>query len=330
MKKNIALIAGGDSGEFEVSVGSAGLIEKNLDEALYNCYKILIRGREWYYQDAGGRRYDVDKNDFSLLIDGRKVGFDCAFIAIHGTPGEDGKLQGYFDMMGIPYTTCDHASSAVTFSKYFSNDLAPVYGVKTGKSIVLRSGDNIDTGAIAEQLGLPCFVKPNEGGSSIGTSRADSLEDLLPAIKKAFAEDAAVMIQALMPGKEITCGILKHKGTKHIFPLTEIVSKKDFFDYEAKYTPGMADEITPARISAEMAARISELSAVLYDKFLCAGVVRFDYIIDGDEIWFLEANTVPGLSENSIVPRMAREQGITMQSLFTMMIEDALCRAGKS
>ncbi len=323
-KLNIALVTGGYSGELEISMKSAAMIEKNLDQNRYNVFRIVISKNEWLGYYNGLPCSGVDRNDFSIILNNEKVLFDCVFVAIHGTPGEDGKLQGYFDMLKLPYTSCDSFTSALTFNKYFAGMAAETLGVPIARSVFVALGDVIDAEAITAITGLPCFVKPNKGGSSVGVTKAHTHEEMLPAINEAFRYDDEVLIQEALSGREITCGILNHKGDFMVLPLCEIVSKKDFFDYEAKYTPGMADEILPAPISEFLADRCRNLSRRLYKQLNCKGVVRFDYVLNGEEYYFLEVNTVPGLTENSIVPRMAVHMGYRLSDLFGMMIEDAM------
>lgn len=323
MKKKIALITGGSSAELEISLNSAKVINRQLDKNLFNVFTIVIQGKDWIYQEAKTRTF-IDKNDFSLTLEGKKHFFDCVFIAIHGTPGEDGKLQGYFDMLGIPYTACDVYTSSLTFNKYFTNLVVENLGIRTGKLQIIKLGENFNAQALIDQLGLPCFVKPNKNGSSVGITKVKTEEELAPAIEEAFRHDDEVLVQKLLKGIEITCGLLRYKDELVILPLCEIVSKKEFFDYEAKYTDGMADEIVPARISSELTDKCRDISAFLYEKLNCKGIVRFDYMLSGEDFYFLEVNSIPGLSENSIVPKMAGNMGIEMKELFTMAIEESI------
>ena len=258
------------------------------------------------------------------MDNGRKVKFDCALIAIHGTPGEDGKLQAYFDLMQIPYTGCDLLTSSLTFNKFVCNNFLRKTGLKIAKSVLVKKDEAIDENKIITELGLPCFVKPNEGGSSFGISKVKKTEELIPAIQKAFNENSEVLIEEFIDGREITCGLIKTREQSHIFPLTEIVSKKEFFDYDAKYTPSLVDEITPAAISEELSEKCKQLSSGIYDTLRCKAVVRIDYILNGDDFYFLEINTIPGMSENSIVPKQAANYGLALTDLFDMIIEDSL------
>lgn len=324
MKKKIALITGGNSGELEISLNSAKVIGQHLDKSLYHVYPIVIMGNEWVFEDNNQQRELINKNDFSLKINGRKILFDCVFIAIHGTPGEDGKLQGYFDMLAIPYTACDVYTSSLTFNKLFSNQVVENLGVQTGKLVLIKLDENYHTHSIISRIGLPCFVKPNKGGSSVGITKVLKEEELEPAITNAFLHDDEVLVQEFLSGMEITCALLRYENEIIVLPLCEVVSKKEFFDYEAKYTDGMADEIVPARIDSELTRKCKDLSVFLYEKLNCKGIVRIDYMLIKEEFYFIEVNTIPGLSENSIVPKMARGMGMSMQQLFTMTIEESI------
>ncbi len=323
-KKNVAIVSGGDSGEFSISVQSGLIVKKFLDPNKYKMYPILMKGTEWYYECKNMNIYAVDKNDFSIDIAGDKIKFDCVFIAIHGTPGEDGKLQGYFDMLGIPYTSCDHVTSALTFNKYFCKNYINNFGVKTAKSIYITQPDQISPKEILKNLSLPVFVKPNNGGSSVGMSKVNKQGELPVALEKAFREDDELLIEEFIKGREITCGVMRYNKELITFPVAEIVSKKEFFDFEAKYNPSLADEIIPAKIPATVYQECQETSAMLYEKLNCKGVVRFDYIFNDSGMYFLEVNTVPGLTEASIVPKMAKNYGMTLQQLFSMLVEEAM------
>lgn len=324
MKKNIALLIGGYSKEYEVSVNSGRVIAANLDHELFNVYPIEIRKDAWVWYN-GDISFNVDMNDFSLDVKGSKVNFDAAFIGIHGTPGEDGKLQGYLDMMGVPYNTCGRTTSAVTFNKYFTNELIGRWGLNVATTVYLHKRETPDYSKIIAVTGMPCFVKPNCNGSSVGISKVHNMEELKPALDLAFAEDDEVLVQEFIPGIEVTCGIYEKNGQPVILPLTEIISHKEFFDYEAKYTQGLSDEITPARISDELTNECKEISLKLYRQLNCRGIVRFDYILTPDNrFYFLEANTIPGLSEASIVPKQAATIGLDLKTLFTDVINETL------
>ncbi len=324
MKKNIAIVSGGDSGEYEISIQSGKIVEKYLSKEKYNTYPVIIKGSDWFHRCEHSNEYEIDKNDFSLAMVGEKIKFDCVFIAIHGTPGEDGKLQGYFDMLGIPYTTCDHVISALTFNKHLTKQVVGNLGIKTARSVMAQKAAPLSTEEILESLGLPLFVKPNNGGSSVGMSRVNKTGELAPALERAFREDDQVLIEEFIQGREITCGVLKTKGEVITLPVTEIISKKEFFDFEAKYDPALADEIVPAQIPQSTFSACQKASSDLYRQLDCRGVVRFDYIFNESGIYFLELNTVPGLTEASIVPKMAMAMGYGLSELFEMMVEEVL------
>ncbi|ASZ12001.1 D-alanine--D-alanine ligase [Chitinophaga pendula] len=327
MKKNIALVAGGYSGEYVISVQSAAVIEKHLDNELYNVYKVLITKEGWHYTAPDGHLTDIDKNDFSLPLSSGKVKFDAVFIGIHGTPGEDGRLQGYFEMLGIPYTSCGMVTSAITFNKSYCNKIvAALNVVNVAKSVHIFKDRPFSTADILTQLRLPVFVKPAEGGSSIGMSKVSDAAQLPAAIEKAFQEDNQVLIEEFVQGREITCGLYRINGEMTVLPVTEIISSKEFFDYEAKYTAGVAREVTPAEAPAEIVNRIQQTAAELYDRLNCKGIVRIDFIWEEatDKIFFLEANTMPGQSENSIVPQQVRAAGKTLREFYGALIESCL------
>lgn len=326
MNKNIALIAGGYSGEYVISIQSAETIEKNLDSERYNVYKIIVTRESWYYEHDG-KKTEIDKNDFSLTLGGKKVKFDCAFIAIHGTPGEDGRLQGYLDMMQIPYTTCNAIVSALTFNKSYCNKVVKAFNVvNIANSVHLIKGDPYSMGAILDQLKLPVFVKPNESGSSLGVSKVKTVEELLPAIEKAFREDKQVLIEEFIEGRELTIGIYKADGYLRALPATEIVSKNEFFDYEAKYTPGVTNEITPAKIDKNIKEQLESKALYIYRHLNCRGIVRMDFILQRltNKLFFLEVNTMPGQSENSIVPQQVRAAGMSLKDFYGSLMEECL------
>jgi D-alanine-D-alanine ligase len=320
--KNIAIVCGGDSGEFEISIKSAGVVAKHLNKEKYVPYLVQVQGDDWHWEDKDGKRYLIDKNDFSLTTRNGKILFDGVFIAIHGTPGEDGKLQGYFDMIGIPYTSCDAATSAITFDKYLCNRFVNSYGIKTAASMAFLRDEEIDKEKVVEELGLPLFVKPAQSGSSVGVSKVSRKEDFDKAVQEALKVDKRVMIEEAITGREIACGMIKRGGEVLVFPLTEIMSKKDFFDYEAKYTDGLAEEVTPAEIPEDAEQDIKTLSVFLYKQMDCNGFVRFDYILTPDDLYFLEVNTVPGISEASIIPQQAQAFGLSISELFDIAVEN--------
>jgi len=323
MIKNIAILAGGDSGEYEVSINSAHVVEKHMDRNLFNPYLITLKGKEWSYKAKNGVVVDVDKNDFSITIENAKIRFDAVFNAIHGSPGEDGKLQGYLEMLRLPHTSCHSSVSALTFDKYFCNGFIRDLGIKTAWSVRITRDHEYSQPEINRSIGYPCFVKPNAGGSSVGTTKVADEDQLQKALDLAFKEDNAVLVEQYIPGTEITCGVLRNENKLIALPLTEIVSKNDFFDYEAKYH-GLAEEITPARIPDDIADECKEVSMLLYRELNCKGVVRFDYIFNDTGMYFLEANTIPGLSEQSIIPQQAIQAGFSLRALFTILIQEAL------
>jgi D-alanine-D-alanine ligase len=327
MKKKIAIVAGGDSGEYGISIKSGDVVSSTIDPEKYDAFLIQVKGKDWFFE-KDGKRFEIDKNDFSLNTDSETVHFDAVFCAIHGTPGENGKLPAYFEMMNIPCTSSDSITSALTFNKNFCNRVVASWGVNVANSLQFYNDGSAKTENILASLKLPLFVKPNCGGSSVGMSKVNKVEELDEAIKIAFREDTQILIEEFVPGRELTCGVLQHQNKMTVFPVVEVISKKEFFDYEAKYNPALSQEIIPAPITTTLEIKIKETSAFLYKKLNCKGVVRFDYIYSDKsrKLFFLEVNTVPGLTSESIVPKMAREMGITLQELFTMLIEDAIWR----
>ena len=314
MKKNIAIIKGGNSAEKGVSLKSAEVVEKNLSQEKFNLFPILIDGKDWTYTDATGT-YTIDKNDFSLQISNSKIQFDLAFIAIHGTPGEDGKLQAYFDMLNIAYTTSSSFACALSFNKALTNSYLSGLGVKCGKAVYLTENSRLSPEVIIEKIGLPCFVKPNEAGSSFGVSKVNTAKELLPAINHAFEHDKKVIVEEFLEGIEVTCGVHDLFGTTETLPITEIVSENDFFDYAAKYE-GKSQEITPARISDKDAKTVELATLNIYTLLELKGVARVDYILRDGIPYIIEANTVPGLSEESLIPQQVREKGIQLDVFF--------------
>ncbi|MBA2250167.1 MAG: D-alanine--D-alanine ligase [Chitinophagaceae bacterium] len=326
MKPTIAFVTGGFSGEAEISYKSAINIEKYLDKERWNVYKIDITIQGWYYENQQGKKTVVDKNDFSILINDKKIVFDAVFIGIHGTPGEDGKLQGYFDLLHIPYTSCDVKTSALTFNKRYTIAVAALAGISVSRSVLLIKNNFVNADELSKGLRFPVFVKPNNGGSSIGMSKVNTAsEELGIAIEKAFKEDDQVLVEEFISGRELTIGVYKSKGKIIPLPITEIISKKEFFDYEAKYF-GASDEITPAKIEKEIALLITNEATKAYQVFNCKGIVRIDFIYNADEAkaYMLEINTVPGQSEASIVPQQVRAMGLTLQQFYTALIEECL------
>lgn len=326
MKPVIAFVTGGYSGEAVVSYKSAITIEQNLDPEKYEVYRINITPEEWFHPTADGGKIPVDKSDFTLTIAGKKIRFNGVFIGIHGTPGEDGKLQGYFDLMGLPYTSCDAAVSALTFNKRYTVAVAAFGGIRVAKSLHLFKAQPLSTAQVLAQLKLPVFVKPNNGGSSIGMSKVNLPEELAPAIEKAFKEDAQVLVEEFITGREFTIGVYRSKGAIHVLPITEVKSKKEFFDFEAKYTPGLAMETTPAEIDAALQSQLEMNAKKVYELFNCRGVVRMDFIYEPEikEPFLLEINTVPGQSEASIVPQQVRASGGTLKDFYSALLDECL------
>ena len=323
-KLKVVLFMGGDSGEYEVSIASASQVKNFLDAEKFEVYPVLIRDGKWTHTLENGKIIQFDRNEHCLYIENKAVKFDCAFIAIHGTPGEDGKLQGYLDIAGIPYTTCDVTTSALTFNKYFCNDLAKQYGVKVANTIIVRKGESWNADSLADEVGIPCFIKPNKAGSSVGVTKVYEKSGIGAAINKAFAEDDEVLVQQFIKGREMACGVFTLNGMIRVLPVTEVISKNDFFDYQAKYTEGLASEITPAPITDDQSAECKRLTEYMYRKFNCKGVVRFDYFLADNEWWFLEVNTVPGFSSESIVPKQAKAAGFRLKDFFGALVEEAL------
>lgn len=330
MKPNIAFVTGGYSTEAVISYKSAVTIEKNLDTDKFQVYKIDITPEGWFYENGSGKKAVVDQNDFSIDIKGSKVRFDAVLIGIHGTPGEDGKLQGYFDMVGLPYTSCDAATSALTFNKRYTVAVASFAGINVARSVHLFKDRAVTAADILRQLTLPVFVKPNNGGSSIGMSKVNEDKDLPAALEKAFREDTQVLVEEFISGREFTVGVFKSGDQIIVLPITEVKSKKEFFDYEAKYQ-GMSEEITPAQIDEATADNVRNAARKVYELFNCRGVVRIDFIYNEEKKapYMLEINTVPGQSEASIVPQQVRAMGWTLKEFYSALIEDALQRKGR-
>ena len=319
--RTIAIVAGGDSSEFEISEKSGREVGKNLSSR-YIVYIIMIRGTNWYWEDEKGRYHNIDKNDFTLVTDESRIRFDAVFIAIHGAPGENGQLQGYFDMMRIPYSSCPAFCSALTFNKQACKLFLKEYKIPMADAILIRDSDKPDAKSIIDLIGLPCFVKPNDSGSSFGVTKVKKREELMVAVANAFKESNEVMIETFMEGREVACGVVKTKSGALVLPVTEIISKNEFFDYEAKYTPGRSEEVSPANLPDQVTNEIKRLSSRVYDLLGCKGIVRVDFIIIGDKPNFLEINTVPGMTEESLVPKQAAAAGIPLSDLYSMVIEN--------
>jgi D-alanine-D-alanine ligase len=329
MKPTIAFVTGGYSGESVISYKSAINIESNIDTSRYDYYKIDIRPDGWFHELNNGTKVQVERDDFSLAINGKKVTFDAVLIGIHGTPGEDGKLQGYFDLMNLPYSSCDAATSALTFNKRYTVAVAAFNGIHVARSVLLIRNKITSPDLVIGKLHFPVFVKPNNGGSSIGMSKVNSESgDLAGAIQKAFQEDEQVLVEEFITGREFTIGVFRSKGEIITLPFTEIKTKKEFFDFEAKYTPGFTDEVTPADVDESIAEKVRAAAKKVYQVFNCSGVVRIDFIYNetvGD-VYMLEINTVPGQTNESIVPQQVRAMGWTLKEFYTALIEEALSK----
>jgi len=322
MKKNIAIVTGGDSSEYVVSVKSGANVFSAIDREKFTPWIILIRNGAWNVMAAQTVIAPVDRGDFSFDLNGEKVRLEYAYIMIHGTPGEDGNLQGYFEMLGIPYSSCGVQSSALTFNKNFCNNYLHSFGIRMARSMRLVMGEKFDPAAIVKELGLPLFVKPSAGGSSFGVTKVKKEQELAAAVTHALNESPEVLVEQFIEGKEFTCGVVKIADKKLVLPVTEVIPKNEFFDYEAKYTPGMADEITPARISEELTLKIQDLSSTIYDLCNCKGIVRVDYILKNQIFYFLEINTVPGMTATSFIPQQIKAAGLNLTDLLSEIIEN--------
>ena len=323
MKRIIAIVAGGDTSEYEVSLRSAQGIESFLDKDKYIPYIVVLHGTDWHVQLPGGGTAPIDRNDFSFTAGGQKTTFDYAYIIIHGTPGEDGRLQGYFDMLHLPYSGCSVLASSLTYDKFVCNHYLKGFGVRIADSLLLRKGQSIADEDVVQKIGLPCFIKPNLGGSSFGVTKVKTPAEIQPAIAKAFAEAPEVIIEAFMQGTEITCGCYKTTASAAVFPITEVVSHHEYFDYDAKYC-GDSDEITPARIPDELRDRVQKLTSAIYDILGAKGIIRVDYIItEGAKINLLEVNTTPGMTTTSFIPQQVRAAGMELKQVLTDIIEDS-------
>ena len=329
MKKNVAIIAGGDSSEIVISLKSAAGLSTFIDKERYNLYLAILKKNEWIVELPDGTNATINKNDFSFEESGVVKQFDFAYITIHGTPGEDGRLQGYFDMIGMPYSSCNALVSAITFNKFVCNNYLKGFGVRVADSIRLFGGEVADTDDVVRRLGLPLFVKPNVGGSSFGTTKVKSAGELQKAIACAFAEGEEVILEQFISGTEVTSGCYKTKEKSVLLPLTEVVTENEFFDFDAKYN-GQVEEITPARVSSEMTAKIQEQTSKIYDLLGASGIIRIDYIIppDGEPV-MLEVNTTPGMTTTSFVPQQIRAAGLDIKAVMTEVIEDSLLKESK-
>lgn len=322
MKKNIAIIEGGYSHEKVISLKSAETVFKNIDTSKYFPIKVRIDEEGWF-AFFDGNSHEIDRSDFSFTGEEGKMTFDLAFIVIHGTPGEDGKLQAYFDMVGIPYTTCGHLESTLTFNKFVCNQYLKNFGVKVAEAVLVKKGDKVDSSTIIKKVGLPCFVKPADGGSSFGVTKVKQEGDLNDAVVKAMEHGTQVVIESFMQGREVTNGIYLSKNGIRVLPITEIVTTNEYFDFGAKYN-GESDEITPANLPKKIEEKVKEVTHKVYSILGLSGICRADYIIQGEEPYLIEINTVPGQSEASLIPQMAAYEGISLKQLFNEVIEVAL------
>ncbi len=326
-KKTVALVTGGFTGEVVISLQTANAIHKNLDTEKFDIYLIVIDKTSWHYLDTEGNKCEIDRNHFTLSLKGKTVHFDIVFIAIHGSPGEDGKLQGYFDMLQIPYTGCDALTSALTMNKAYTKaivaDIEDLH-IANSKQLFSNTKDNINL--INNVLRFPYFIKPNNGGSSIGMSKVKTMSELPEALDKAFKEDTQVLVEEYIQGKEYTIGIYKNKNGLQVLPITEIVTTKEFFDFEAKYDPKLTDEITPGRIDEKNLHRLHKVGLAVYHRLNCNGVVRMDFILEEttNNFYFIELNSIPGQTENSLVPKQVRAAGMTLKDFYTELIEATL------
>ncbi len=323
--QHIAIIMGGYSSEFEISLKSGQVVFATLDRSKYTPYRIHIFKDKWVYVDELNNEFPIDKNDFSVLVNGNKIKFDVVFNAIHGTPGEDGLIQAYFDLINMPHTSCNFYQAALTMNKRDMLSVLKPYGIKTAISYYLNQGDKIDTETIIKRVGFPCFIKPNRSGSSFGISKAYTKEELLKGIEIAYKEDSEILIESFLKGTEVSVGVINYKGEIKVLPITEIVSENDFFDYEAKYL-GKSKEITPARISDDLKKIIEETAMRIYTILKMDGFSRSEFIIVDNIPFLLEMNTVPGLTNESILPQQAKEAGISMADLFDNAIQLALLK----
>ena len=322
-KLKIALLAGGDSPEREIALQSAAQIAAALDRGKYDVTVIDLHRRDWHYTAPDGRQWQVDKNDFSLTVEGERREFDYALVIIHGTPGEDGRLQGYLDMMGIPYSSCSMVSSVITFDKITTKRTLAGRDINLAREVFLRRDEAFDAARIVADLGLPLFVKPNANGSSFGVTKVHTPEELPAAIAAAFAQGDEILVEECIAGREMGCGVMIAGGKEYLFPITEIFPRKEFFDYEAKYTAGRSEEITPADIAPEVKAELNRMTLEAYRTCRCSGIVRVDFIVTPEgRPYFIELNSIPGMSAGSIVPKQVRAMGMTLGELFDIVIDD--------
>ncbi len=324
MKPIVAIVAGGDSSEWQVSLRSAAGLNEFIDSERYQKYLVTIVGTTWQVELPSGEKYPIDKNDFSFMMNGEKVKFNFAYITIHGTPGENGILQGYFDLIGLPYSCCGVLAASLTFDKYTCNQYLKSFGVNVADSVWLHRGDVVDVAKIVEQVGLPCFVKPCDGGSSFGVTKVKNANELPLAIEKAFAEGNEVMVEALMTDTEVTCGMYRTCEKEVVFPITEVVTANEFFDYDAKYN-GQVEEITPARLPDEWTENIQNQTRKIYSALNAKGIIRVDYIVESSgKINLLEVNTTPGMTVTSFIPQQVRAAGLDIRAVMSDIIENEL------
>ena len=322
----VAIFTGGDSSEYVISMKSAKQVRKWLEAAGHTCYPVEVRGSEWTVL-LDSEKVPLDKNSFGFKYKDLRVSFDYVWNTIHGTPGEDGKLQGFFDMVGIPYSSSNHLSSALTFNKYTCKCFLKQHRVLTPEASLVRKHMETDLEAVAERVGFPCFVKPNSGGSSFGTAKVVRIEELQPALEEALKEDEEAIVERYIKGTEVTCGLMKNRDEFTIFPITEIIPKNEFFDYEAKYTRGMAEEITPARLSDALTSECQEMARAIYNLTDCSGIIRVDFIIKGNQLYFLELNSIPGMSGESVIPKQVASMGMKMEDVLQQVIEISIARS---
>ena len=320
---NIAIFSGGDSSEYVISIKSAKQVLKWLEAAGHTCYLVEVRRDKWTVI-LGKKKVALDKNSLSFLNKEEKVTFDFIWNSIHGTPGEDGKLQGYFEMMGIPYSSSNHFSSALTFDKYTCKSFLKQHHILTPEASLVRKDLQTDLEAVAEIVGFPCFVKPNNGGSSFGTNKVVRIEELQSALEEALQEDREAIVERYIKGTEVTCGLMKRGEDFTLFPITEIIPENEFFDYESKYTVGKAKEITPARIDDDISKKCQEMAMAIYKLCNCSGIIRVDFIIKGNQVYFLELNSIPGMTEESIVPKQVASMGLKMETVLQQVIEEVI------
>jgi D-alanine-D-alanine ligase len=327
MKKKIALVAGGYSGEYDISIKTAATIAQHINPELYDVYTIVIDRQHWCYTAIDGTRYEINRHDFSLPLPDMVIRFDAVFIAIHGTPGEDGKFQGYLEMLQIPFTSCSAIVSGLTFNKIFCNRVVAQSGlVHVARSVHIIKDYHPDLHQILDGLTLPVFVKPAEGGSSLATTKVKEASQFKAAIDAVFAIEPQAMAEEFINGREFSLGVYRIQGNLIALPLTEIISTKEFFDYEAKYTPGLTNEVTPAEVEQPISTFIEQTAKSIYTLLNCRGICRIDFILEEEtgKLYFLEINTIPGQSENSIVPQQVRADGMTLMAFYGSLIEECL------